>query len=73
LGESQILGIEAALWTETLRTRAQLEQMMFPRLACIAEKAWSPRGMASAQGFWARIDAQRKVWDNEAIRHYVES
>ena len=43
----QILGIEAPLWTETLTTIAEVEFMAFPRIAAIAEIAWSPRTDAS--------------------------
>lgn len=35
-----ILGIEAALWTERISTNAQLEYMLFPRAAALAENAW---------------------------------
>ncbi len=39
--EGQILGVEAPLWTETIRTRADIEYMVFPRLIGIAEIGWS--------------------------------
>jgi hexosaminidase len=42
VSEGQILGVEAALWTETIRTRADIEYMVFPRLIGIAEIGWSP-------------------------------
>jgi hexosaminidase len=44
LEESDILGIEAPLWTETVQTIEELEYMAFPRLPGLAELAWSPRG-----------------------------
>jgi hexosaminidase len=42
LAESDVLGVEAPLWSETLRTIADIEFMAFPRLAGIAEIGWSP-------------------------------
>lgn len=48
LGESDILGIEAPVWTETIGTMAELEFMVFPRIASIAEIAWSPALSASS-------------------------
>jgi hexosaminidase len=42
LREEDILGVEAALWTETLRTLADIEYMTFPRLPGYAEIGWSP-------------------------------
>ena len=44
LEESDILGIEAALWTETIETIKDIEFMVFPRLPGLAELAWSPKG-----------------------------
>jgi len=44
LEEDDILGIEAALWTETIRTMKDIEYMAFPRLPGLAELAWSPKG-----------------------------
>lgn len=35
-----ILGVQGQVWTETIRTAAQLEEMVFPRLVPIAERAW---------------------------------
>lgn len=41
VGEPEILGIEAALWTEMVSSPAQIDALLFPRLAAIAEVAWS--------------------------------
>ncbi len=41
VGESDILGIEAALWSETIATMAEIEYMVFPRLPGYAEIGWS--------------------------------
>jgi hexosaminidase len=41
--EASILGVEAPLWTENIRTIADIEYMAFPRLAGIAEIGWTPR------------------------------
>ncbi|AMB57769.1 beta-N-acetylhexosaminidase [Microterricola viridarii] len=42
LDEAAILGVEAPVWTETLDGIDDVEFMVFPRLAPIAEIAWSP-------------------------------
>ncbi len=44
LEESDILGIEAPLWTETVQTMKDIEYMTFPRLLGVGELAWSPKG-----------------------------
>jgi hexosaminidase len=43
VAEADILGVEAPLWTETVRTRADIAYLMFPRLLSAAEIGWSPR------------------------------
>ncbi|WP_104474770.1 beta-N-acetylhexosaminidase [Microterricola pindariensis] len=42
--EAALLGVEAPLWTETLDSIADVEFMVFPRLASVAEIAWSKPG-----------------------------
>ncbi|MDN4616082.1 family 20 glycosylhydrolase [Leifsonia sp. F6_8S_P_1B] len=42
LADAHILGVEAPLWTETVSTIEEVELMVFPRLAAIAEIGWSP-------------------------------
>ena len=44
LEETDILGLEAPLWTETVQTMKDIEHMTFPRLLGVAELAWSPEG-----------------------------
>ncbi len=51
LGERDILGVEAPVWTETITTSAELEFMVFPRIAAIAEIAWSPAAAAAPRDF----------------------
>lgn len=62
LAEADILGIEAPIWTETLGSFSEVEFMAFPRIAAIAEIAWSPAPAASAgagsrdhEAFFARV------------------
>lgn len=35
-----MLGIQGQVWSETIRTAEQLEQMIYPRLFALAERAW---------------------------------
>jgi hexosaminidase len=41
--EAEVLGVEAALWTETTETRDDVDSMVFPRLPAVAEVGWSAR------------------------------
>lgn len=38
----RIAGLQAQLWSETIRTDAQVDYMLFPRLLALAERAWAP-------------------------------
>ena len=40
---ADVLGVEAALWSETTETRADVDSMVFPRLPAVAEVGWSAR------------------------------
>ncbi|WP_255156257.1 family 20 glycosylhydrolase [Ferruginibacter sp. HRS2-29] len=39
-GKTNVLGIQAALWAETIKGPQQLEYMLLPRLLALAERAW---------------------------------
>ena len=70
IDEGDILGVEAVLWTETLRTRADLERLLLPRLASAAEAAWSPPyGSMPArtwESFRERVAARGSAWERDA-------
>ena len=40
---AHVLGAQAALWTEHMRTEARVEHAAFPRLDALAEVLWSPQ------------------------------
>jgi hexosaminidase len=40
-GKSNIIGIQAQLWSETVKSRERMEYMIFPRLILVAERAWA--------------------------------
>ena len=50
-----VLGVEAAVWTEFIRSERYLEFMTFPRLLAFAEVAWRPRGQRDEQEFDSRL------------------
>jgi hexosaminidase len=67
---SAVLGVEAPLWTETIRTSADIEFMAFPRLPAIAELGWSPQATHSWSGFRQRLAAQGPRWKVQGINYY---
>ncbi|KSW20490.1 family 20 glycosylhydrolase [Cellulomonas sp. B6] len=58
-----VAGVEAAVWTETLRTLDDLTTMLLPRLAAVAEVAWSDLGRRDFDDFTTRLAPHGEVWD----------
>jgi hexosaminidase len=63
VGEESILGVEGALWTETVTTVADIEYLAFPRLVALAEIGWSPGSTHHWTEFRVRLGAQAPRWD----------
>lgn len=62
----RVAGLQAQLWSETIRTDAQVDYMLFPRLLALAERAWAPAPwtpayQAGASYEWgdARVDVAK--------------
>jgi len=71
LDPAAVLGVEAALWTETAATVADLEYLALPRLAAIAEVAWS--GPGEWAEFRSRLAAQAAHWDAHGVGYFRSS
>ena len=56
--QHHILGVQANLWTEHTRSFERLQHHMFPRLAALAEVAWSPQGKRDLESFLQRLPVQ---------------
>ena len=57
-----IVGIEAAMWCETVETMDDLEVLLLPRLAGVADAAWSPSRRAEWANHRARLGAHARLW-----------
>ncbi len=58
-----ILGVQGQVWSETIRTAAQLEEMVYPRLLPIAERAWHKASWeADANGNAVNPQARDQAW-----------
>lgn len=62
---SHIFGAQANLWTEFVPTPAHAEFMILPRMAALAEVAWSAKELKNWQDFVARLKKQ--------LRRYVRA
>jgi hexosaminidase len=65
-----VLGVEAPLWGETTRTMADVEYLAFPRLAGIAEIAWSPARGRSWSEYRLRLAAQAPLLSRLRVNFY---
>ena len=60
-GRGNLLGIEATLFSETVRGPDRLGYMIFPRLIAVAERAWAPRPAWALESDPARAAAQQRA------------
>ena len=67
---SQILGVEAPLWSETVVTMDDVEYMIFPRLPGVAEIGWSQKDKRNWEEYKTRLANQSKRWDVMDINYY---
>lgn len=58
-----VVGVEAALWTENVRTPSDLFTLLLPRLAAAAEVAWSPGAHLGYESFVTRARRLGVRWD----------
>jgi hexosaminidase len=70
VSEAALLGVEAPLWSETLATINDFEFMAFPRLAAIAEVAWTAQPQRKWDDFRLRLAAQGPRWSALGLNFY---
>jgi len=62
-----IIGAQANIWTEYMKTPEFVEYMTFPRAAALAEVVWSPKESRNYALFKKRMREQIKRYDAEGI------
>lgn len=68
--ESNIAGVEAAIWAETVRNITAVEYLAMPRLPAIAEVGWTPQAGRSWDSFKTRIASHAPRWNLLGINYY---
>jgi hexosaminidase len=74
--DANVIGVEGAMWGETVRNISEIDYMVFPRLPALAELGWSPKadrsGTSSAayQDFLTRLAAQGARWQAAGQNFY---
>jgi hexosaminidase len=67
-----ILGVQANIWTEHIRTEERVEYMTFPRAAALAEVGWSAPERLGWDGFLARLPDQMNRYKMLGIHAYSD-
>ena len=65
-----VLGVEACLWTEMVENPRRVEFMTFPRLAALAESAWSRPEVKDWNSFSARMEREYGLYDRAGLWYY---
>jgi hexosaminidase len=62
-----ILGAQANAWSEYIVTPYQMQHLLFPRAAALAEITWSGKDKRDFPGFLARVQPQIARWRRSGI------
>lgn len=65
-----ILGAQANVWTEYISTPGQVEYMILPRMAALAEVDWSLPADKDWENFKKRIDHHFKIYNQKNLKYY---
>jgi hexosaminidase len=68
-----ILGVEAPLWTETVRGLDEVEFLAFPRLPAIAELGWSPVSTHDWESFRQRLAGHGRRWEAMGLTYFASA
>lgn len=67
--ESQVLGIEAPLWTEYIRCKEKLQFNIYPRMQALGEINWTAKQNKNFEDFETRLPLQMKIMDSLNIKY----
>ena len=68
--QKHIIGVQANLWTEYIKTPEHLEYMLFPRGIAMAEIGWTPKERKNIDSFKQRLDVHKKRLDALKINYF---
>lgn len=64
-----VIGVQAQLWSEYFHEPAKMEYMAFPRIAAVAEIAWTPLERKNYDDFRSRLEGVMKHYDAAGVKH----
>ena len=68
--DSQILGVQANLWTERIQNTNRLDFLVFPRLAALAENAWTAQKNKDYKSFEKVIKKHLNIYKSDQLYYY---
>lgn len=64
------MGVEAALWSETVQNITGAEYLVMPRLPALAEIGWSATSVRDWESFRRRIASHAARWRLLGVNYY---
>lgn len=66
---ANLIGVQGSLWTEFTNSPEEAEYLLFPRLAALAEIAWSGKDRKDWPGFLKRLDKLTAHYDYLGVNY----
>lgn len=67
---NKVLGVQANLWTERIASENRLDYMLFPRIAALAEAAWTFEKNKDIDGFNIRLKEHLILYKTDNLYYY---
>jgi hexosaminidase len=67
--DTLLMGIQGSLWTEFCQTPEDVEYLLFPRLAAVAERSWSPKSSSNWEAFLPALDNYLAQLDQQGVTY----
>lgn len=68
--EAAIAGVEAPIWSETVRNITAVEYLAVPRVPALAEVGWTPQISRNWESFRARLATHAPRWNFLGVNYY---
>jgi hexosaminidase len=70
---AQVVGVEAAIWGETIADFEDLTFLVLPRLPGVAEKAWTAESRADWSDHRERLAHHGRLWSQDRLTYFRSS
>lgn len=67
--QKYVLGVQANVWTEYMTSPEQVEYMVLPRMAALAEVQWTQPGKKEYNNFLQRLGQLVKFYDRDGLNY----